>query len=158
MGSGTHGGDGPDAGRDDNSTCRFSALLITIAVTAGLDAYSVYVSGICPGSGISFVYPGIVFIIVFGIWFGFWGVLGAYVGTLLGGLISSVDPTFLLLMKTANMDQALVPALAYRYIRTRIFIDAGKYRLCLHHATSDSHRQCSARWSIDWATYETRSI
>ena len=44
-----------------------AVLLLTIIVTMLMDAYGVRVASIYTGSGISIVYPGIVFIIIFGI-------------------------------------------------------------------------------------------
>ena len=112
---------------------RVTGLVLSLIVTGALDAYSVHLTRTMPGSGVAFVYPGIVFIIIFGIWFGVWGAIGAYVGTVIGGLLTGVNPDFLLLMKTANFVQALIPAIVYRWFNATSDLSNRK-SICLYFA------------------------
>lgn len=67
-------------------------------------------------TGVSSFYLIVAFMIVFALWFGIWGVLAAYTGCVIGaGVLSGLPVDVSLYWSFADLWQALIPYVAFRY-------------------------------------------
>ena len=67
-------------------------------------------------TGVSSFYLIVAFMIVFALWFGIWGILAAYVGCVIGaGILSGLPADVSLSWSFADLWQALIPYVAFRY-------------------------------------------